>query len=69
MYSDDLASCQTKAQGGVFKEPVEMDLWNADDYVVSKSMCYHIISSQSSLGVEHNYNSYNLSQNTNEHIK
>lgn len=35
MYSDDLASCQTAAQGGVFKNPVEMDLWNADDYVVS----------------------------------
>ena len=36
MYSDDLASCQTAAEGGVFNKPVEMDLWNADDYVVSK---------------------------------
>ena len=36
MYSDELATCQTSAQGGVFKEPVDMSLWNADDYVVEE---------------------------------
>lgn len=28
------ASCKTAAEGGEFKEPVTMELWNADDYVM-----------------------------------
>ena len=32
--SPEQASCKTAEQGGEFKEPVTMELWNADDYVM-----------------------------------